>query len=177
VEDKMKGKMLIIGLVVWCICGAASHVYRQNFGERPAHQHKHVLYAGQGVTREEVRRQRKNPAPPFEDIRKYMLAKTDAQWREYADGIEGKYVRWIGWIVDVREILAGVNYEVYVDMDHPKYGSGNDVYFNCWNEGTALSLKKGQKVRLRGKIEYVGKSNTGRCIVHLEEVRIEIIGG
>ena len=79
---------------------------------------------------------------------------TEAQFKAVARGLEGRSIRWRGWVEDVNEKMFG-GYELWVDMDSPNVIiSVQDVTFDV-SENLALSLRKDAPVSFEGTIRSV----------------------
>lgn len=91
----------------------------------------------------------------FASIRQQMReGLTEAQFKAVARGLEGRRIRWRGWVEDVNEKMFG-GYELWVDMDSPNVIiSVQDVIFDI-PENLALSLRKNAPVRFEGTIRSV----------------------
>jgi hypothetical protein len=95
---------------------------------------------------------------------------TDAQFKAYAQSLEGKKIRWTGYVEDVKGTSSG-DYELLVDMDGP------NVLFSVYEisfkvpSSVALSLNKDKQVEFEGIISSV--SNVfGVCCVSLKSARV-----
>ena len=91
----------------------------------------------------------------FASMRQQMRGNlTEAQFKAVARGLEGRRIRWRGWVEDVNEKMFG-GYELWVDMDSPNVTiSVQDVTFDI-PDNLALSLRKDAPVRFEGTIRSV----------------------
>ncbi len=68
--------------------------------------------------------------------------------------LEGKKIRWNGWVEEVEEKLFG-GYKVLIDMDSPNdIASVQDITFEVPKE-QAISLKKEEMITFEGKISSI----------------------
>ena len=106
----------------------------------------------------------------YTEIRDSMKSMTDAQFKAYVRSLEGKRVRWMGYVEDVKEV-SSTSCKVLVDMDPPSVlFSVSDVSFEV-PSSVALSLKKDQQVEFEGIISSI--SNIfGVCDVTLEQAKV-----
>lgn len=101
------------------------------------------------------------PTPPvdttlsFASIRHQMRSDlTEAQFKALARGLEGRRVRWRGWVEDVNEKALG-GYELWIDMDSPSDAiSVQDVTFDVPAD-LALSYRKDSRVSFEGTIDNI----------------------
>lgn len=116
--------------------------------------------AGDGTTSPSASTSAAPAAPPpvdeslvYNDIRYSMReAWTEAQFKAYARGVDGKRVRWTGWIDDVNEKLLG-GYEIWIDMDPPTADlSTYDVSFDITAQ-QAMNLQKDRRIEFEGTIK------------------------
>lgn len=122
-----------------------------------------VAQAGDGNSRSAtIARTARQPTTPAVDttlshasIRRQMRDDlTEAQFKALARGIEGRRIRWRGWVEDVNEKALG-GYELLVDMDSPtEIFSVQDVTFDI-PQNLALSLRKDARITFEGTIRSV----------------------
>ena len=106
----------------------------------------------------------------FYTIRKKIENMTEAQFNVYSRSIEGKRIKWTGWVEDVNEKMFG-GYELMVDMDSPnELVSVQDVTFNI-PENIALKISKNRKITFVGDVKSV-LDIIGSCQVSLENIEI-----
>jgi len=90
----------------------------------------------------------------FADIKYNMTNMTELQFKEYVKSLEGKTIRWNGWVEEVEEKLFG-GYKVLIDMDSPSdIASVQDITFEVPKE-QAISLKKDEMITFEGKISSI----------------------
>jgi len=90
----------------------------------------------------------------FADIKYNMNHMTELQFKEYVKSLEGKTIRWNGWVEEVEEKLFG-GYRVLIDMDSPSdIASVQDITFEVSKE-QAVSLKKDEMITFEGKISSI----------------------
>jgi len=90
----------------------------------------------------------------FADIKYNMTNMTELQFKEYVKSLEGKTIRWNGWVEEVEEKLFG-GYRVLIDMDSPSdIASVQDITFEVPKE-QAISLKKDEMITFEGKISSI----------------------
>ena len=95
---------------------------------------------------------------------------TEAQFNALARGVEGRRVRWSGWVEDVNEKMFG-GFEVWVDMDSPaQMISVQDVTFGV-PQSIALSLRKDSRLTFEGTIASV-LNVFGSLQVTLKDARV-----
>ena len=106
----------------------------------------------------------------YTEIRNSMKSMTDAQFKAYVRSLEGKRIRWTGYVENVLE-TSSAQYKLLVDMDAPSVLlSVYDVSFEVPNS-VALSLKKDEQVEFEGTISSV--SNVfGVCDVSLKQAKV-----
>lgn len=117
------------------------------------------------------------PTPPvdttlsFADIRRQMRSDlTEAQFNALARSLEGRRVRWRGWVEDVNEKALG-GYELWIDMDRPSDAmSVQDVTFDVPAD-LALSYRKDSRVSFEGTIDEV-MNVLGSLQVELKDARV-----
>ena len=108
---------------------------------------------------------------PIEDIdffaiRDSYAEMTDAQWKPYVEGLEGRRVRWTGWVEDVDD-----NGRVSIDMDSPEETfSLSDCYFSVPKE-EATDYNKDQKLTFDADLADI-ETFLGSMSIRLDEVVI-----
>jgi len=106
----------------------------------------------------------------YTEIRNSMKSMTDAQFKAYARSLEGKKIRWTGYVEDVKE-TSSADYKLLVDMDAP------EVLFSVYEVSfevpslVALSLNKDQQVEFEGIISSVS-SMFGMLDVSLKQAKV-----
>lgn len=90
----------------------------------------------------------------FWEIRQTKQGLTDIQWEAYNKSLEGKRIRWTGYVEDVTKPIFG-GYKVLVDMDPPSDTlSVQDIYFSIPKE-QAASVQKDSAITFEGTIDAV----------------------
>jgi len=107
----------------------------------------------------------------YTEIRNSMEPMTDAQFKAYVRSLEGKKIRWTGYVEDVKETSA-TDYKLLVDMDSPSvWLSVYDVSFEVPNS-VALSLKKDQQVEFEGIISSISNVLGVHVEVSLKQAKV-----
>ena len=95
---------------------------------------------------------------PFEKIRDVSSQLTDIQFNELKQALDGKKVKWSGYIVEVKEGGLG-GYEVYIDVDLPENSSTYDIslWYSLFMKDFVTTLEKGKKIEFEGEISKMEK--------------------
>ncbi|MCC6165675.1 MAG: zinc ribbon domain-containing protein [Caldilineaceae bacterium] len=110
-----------------------------------------------------------NVSPTCQEILSAYENSTTAQWRQYRDDHEGKWIQ--GWTGTIREVsgkwLLG-GYPVHIDLPN-----GCSLYFEVETEAEALSYSPGQEVIIIGQTNLFSVF-LGSITIHLDKETVTI---
>ncbi len=164
-------------------CGAAVHTSRLSVGQIGCLSLigliilGYLLGGGEDRTRSASTAIAPAPLPPvdttlsFRSIRNQMRDEmTEAQFKALARRLEGRRIRWRGWVEDVNEKMLG-GHELWVDMDSPAEPlSVQDVTFDIPPD-LALALRKDSRLVFEGTIASI-QDIMGSLQIRLNDARV-----